>query len=95
MSIYRNRLAERLVVGQLHLLQFRRQRMHLAHRLAAAARFPERRAEASDFIEYGHGKSPSNTPTRSSLLHEAADQCAPDVSGRFQRKSLLVSKLKH
>ncbi len=46
------------VVGQLHLLQFRRQRIHLADRLAVAARFPERRAEASDFIECGHGNFP-------------------------------------
>ncbi len=58
MSIYRNRLAERLVVGQLHPLQFRCQRIHLADRLAVAARLPERRAEASDFIEYGMANLP-------------------------------------
>jgi hypothetical protein len=61
MSLYRHRLAERLVVGNLHLLQFRRQRIHLADRMAVATRIPERRAEVSDFIKYGHAKSPWKT----------------------------------
>jgi hypothetical protein len=58
MSKYRNRLAERLVVGQLHLLQFRRQRIHLADRRAGAARLPERRTEASDSSNMGMANLP-------------------------------------